>query len=335
MKFLKILIFVVLGLIAIFVIVGLFLPSKMKVERSITIDAPPFYAFMQVDNLRNYNEWSPWLVMDPNMKIEYEGPASGVGAAYSWTSGDANVGIGKLTIAESKPYESIQTELQFADGQGQGYWKFEPAEGKTKVTWSVESDLGGNIMAKYMGVFADATMGALFEQGLQKLKKLAEQDAKNGYILSIEETDMEPMKYYFALDSSADMSDLHSLYAAAYGELTTFFETNKIKMTKPPISITRRYEEGKPFVFEAGMPADATDVEPTGRISAGEVEGGKVVKATMFGPYENMTPVYNQVFEYIRKNNLQVRGDSWEVYLNDPYTVKPEEVHTEIYVPVK
>ncbi|WP_377517691.1 hypothetical protein [Microbulbifer taiwanensis] len=49
----------------------------MTLERSVTIAKPPQTVFPYVNNLRNFNSWSPWYQLDPNTKYEYSGPDEG------------------------------------------------------------------------------------------------------------------------------------------------------------------------------------------------------------------------------------------------------------------
>ncbi|MFA5015055.1 MAG: GyrI-like domain-containing protein [Actinomycetota bacterium] len=62
--------------------------------------------------------------------------------------------------------------------------------------------------------------------------------------------------------------------------------------------------------------------------------GGKMAKAIHKGPYEACEATYNELFEWIKKNNKKIIGPIRESYLNDPREVGPEEILTEIYVPI-
>ena len=54
----------------------------------------------------------------------------------------------------------------------------------------------------------------------------------------------------------------------------------------------------------------------------------------MSRPYEKSAPTYKKLFEWIAANHTKVAGPTWEVYLNDPRKVSPEEILTEIYAPI-
>lgn len=164
-----------LAFLVILLIISFFLPSKVHVERIAVINAQPDIVFKQVNNLHNWNNWMPWNKLDPNIKIKYYGPEEGTGSGYSWSSENGQVGKGKLSITDNKPNESVITAMNFTDnGVATGSFHLESLEGKTKITWGMEMDMGMNPVAKYIGLFMDQMIGADFEQGLSDLKKVSE-----------------------------------------------------------------------------------------------------------------------------------------------------------------
>jgi len=60
----------------------------------------------------------------------------------------------------------------------------------------------------------------------------------------------------------------------------------------------------------------------------------KVAKAMHTGSYETVAETYPKVFEFIGKKNLMPAGPTMERFLSDPKLVAPEELQTEIWVPV-
>lgn len=171
----KVLLSLAVVLAAFAVVVALQSPH-FRVERSVAIAAPPEMVFAQVNNLRNWESWSPWAKVDPAMKQTYEGPADGVGAVYKW-SGNNEVGEGSSTIVESRPSESVRFELAFVrpfEGTNDVEFTFKPEGGQTVVTWAMSGER--NFFFKALGLFmnCDKMCGDQFEQGLAKLKSVAE-----------------------------------------------------------------------------------------------------------------------------------------------------------------
>jgi hypothetical protein len=80
---LKIILIAVPVVIVIFLIIVAMQPSDFRVARLATIAAPPDAVFPHVNELKKWEAWNPWGKIDPAMKLTYEGPASGAGAAYA------------------------------------------------------------------------------------------------------------------------------------------------------------------------------------------------------------------------------------------------------------
>ena len=70
-------------LLALALIVFLFIvviagrPDEFVVSRSAAIFAPPEKVFARVNELRKWEDWSPWAKIDPNAKSTFEGAAAG------------------------------------------------------------------------------------------------------------------------------------------------------------------------------------------------------------------------------------------------------------------
>jgi hypothetical protein len=174
MKLLKKAALILLGLVVVLVVISFFLSSQVHVERALVINAPPEKVFDQINVVKNWESWSPWHKLDPNMKLQYEGPALGAGAKYSWQSNQRNVGNGTLTITESVPHSTVQTAMHFDDGDGTAQFKLQKVNDTTQVTWSMETDMGKNPIAKYFGLLMDKMVGSDFEKGLSNLKTVCE-----------------------------------------------------------------------------------------------------------------------------------------------------------------
>jgi len=151
-------------------------PADYKVVRSTAIAAPASTVFVHINDLRKFQNWSPWAKVDPNCKYSYEGPATGTGSAFSW-QGDSKVGAGKMTITESRPHELVRARLDFYKpfaGVGEAEYTLKPDGDKTIFTWTMT---GRKIfITKAIGMFIsmDKMLGSQFETGLANLKSLAE-----------------------------------------------------------------------------------------------------------------------------------------------------------------
>lgn len=164
-----------LGLLALLVIIGVFLPAKITVFRSITIDRPVEAIFPWAADLRLWPRWTVWNTgEDPTLAYAYPGPTTGLGAAMRWTA--KKMGDGSLTFTEFLPLQAVRYELRMP-ARGtivQGNIEFESAGGgATGVTWYDEVDLGRNPFKRLLGPLLQKMLGRAFERSLTGLKTAA------------------------------------------------------------------------------------------------------------------------------------------------------------------
>jgi len=173
---LKIILIALAVIVVVFVAIVAVQPSDFRITQSATIAAPPEVVFAQVNDLHNWEAWSPWAKLDPAAKSAYEGPAAGVGAAFAW-SGNNKIGEGRMTIIESRPNELVQFKLDFLKpfkATNTAEFTFKPEGNQTAVTWSMYGK--NSFIGKAVGLFinCDKMVGGQFEQGLAQMKSVAE-----------------------------------------------------------------------------------------------------------------------------------------------------------------
>jgi uncharacterized protein YndB with AHSA1/START domain len=164
------------AIVVVFLIVVALQPAGYRVTRSATVAAPASAVFPYVNETRKWEEWNPWGKLDPGMKLTYEGPVSGQGAAYSWI-GNNQVGEGRMTITESRPNELVRFKLDFYKpmaGTSDAEFTFKPEGNQTTVTWSMSGE--NNFIAKAMCLFMDMDemIGGQFDKGLASMKGVVE-----------------------------------------------------------------------------------------------------------------------------------------------------------------
>lgn len=175
MRFVKRVLLALLVLILVLVGVSYLLPGKAEVSRSITINAPADAIFPYVNSMQETEKWSPWLSRDPETKLSYSGPDTGVGNTLNWSSENPQVGTGSQEIIESVTDQVVRTALDFGPmGTATASFVLQPEGSGTQVTWGFESDLGMNPMSRWMGLMMDGWLGGDYERGLDNLKTLVE-----------------------------------------------------------------------------------------------------------------------------------------------------------------
>ncbi len=163
-------------LVALVLVVGFVLPSKFRVERSTTINAPAEAVYAHVANLRRWQDWSPWNAGKyPGTQWVFGGTEVGVGAVHSWSGTD--VGNGTLSLIQADPKTGVAYDMALDQGRYviHGRISFAPASQGTQVTWVDEGDIGGNPLKHYLvPFFLKPALGGKLEEALAGLKKQVE-----------------------------------------------------------------------------------------------------------------------------------------------------------------
>ena len=88
--------------------------------------------------------------------------------------------------------------------------------------------------------------------------------------------------------------------------------------------------------FDACISRDDPTVQPQGEIQVKTIDGGRYAMFVHKGRYENLKTTYDTIGDWIIESGVQVRDvPMFEKYLNrDPRRTKPENLRTEIYIPI-
>jgi len=175
MKVLKFIGIGIVGLIALFLIVAFFVPKDYTISVSTTINKPQVIVFDYVKMIKNQENYSVWVMKDPNVKIKYTGVDGTVGFKSSWESLDDNVGVGSQQITKLSD-ERIDVNLHFEKpmkGDNSAATIVEAiSDNQTKLTseFYVHSDYPVNLMS----FFFKSLIKKDQEQNLENVKKILE-----------------------------------------------------------------------------------------------------------------------------------------------------------------
>ncbi|MBX3434878.1 MAG: AraC family transcriptional regulator [Pirellulales bacterium] len=88
--------------------------------------------------------------------------------------------------------------------------------------------------------------------------------------------------------------------------------------------------------YDACLPAPA-DFDGAGEIGVQEIAGGEYAVTTHRGPYSNLAHTYQRLFhQWLPQSRRELRSSPClEIYRNDPATTPPEQLATDIYVPLE
>lgn len=143
-------------------------------SRATHVDAPPERVLPLLEDFREWQQWSPWEGLDPDLKRTFIGPEKGVGSHYHW-SGNKKAGEGTMEIVAAGP-QGVVVDLQFLKpfkATNVTEFTLTPAGGGTDVDWVMTGERSA-VMSMMGKLFFDKSIGNDFEKGLASLKAAAE-----------------------------------------------------------------------------------------------------------------------------------------------------------------
>lgn len=338
--------------------VGFILPAKTRIEKSILINAPQELVFSTLDNLKEFNAWSPFLKMEPAATVEFSGPQKGEGASMHWTG--KKLGKGSLTVVSSAPETRIDYQLEFDGKAGDKSWfEVKPQSGGINVTWGYESTpYGIDLINRYAGaLIVGPGLRKAYKSGLADLKAYVEgkaalpqaapetgdKPAAPGAMAGVPdnfsgEIVMLEAKPVVLAAGDAAGEGIGPAIDGAYGKVRAYLAAQKLEAAGAPIAITHKYDVAtQHWVFDAGMPlaaAPAAPPSPSDGVRIAQTYAGKAARFKYHGDPAKTEAFYNAIFAWLKTQSLEPAGESWEEYLSDEKTpVADWDVN--IYFPVK
>lgn len=341
------------------------LPSMARVERSVVVKAMPEEVFAMANDLTLLKEWSPWFEPASGLTYAIDSASSplGAGARISWQGGKA--GSGSMHIVESEPFSVVRVDLVLGvSAPATATMALRPTEGGTKVSWSVESHLGMNPIARYVGLTADGRLGPDLARGLERLKQAAEAASMEATMAALaqspaskdrsgaapaveadptkgpEVVTLKPQPIIKAQGrvATGDDAAVSAALSEAIQKILAFAEANQLEVGGGAGTVITLSNEGGTWLFEATLPlvaAPAGPIEALDGVSVGRSYAGRAVRVTHKGAYASLGQSYERVQAFAREKSLSATGIKWEEYISDPGEVAEPDLLTNVYIAVE
>ena len=162
------------AIIAVLVLVMLLVGKEYHFVTSTVINAPAEKVWQNMHSMKAFNQWNPFMELDPNIKVNYSGTSGNVGEQYCW-EGNSEAGKGCHVITGMISNRKLSTKMLFKEpfeSNATSDLILKPEGNTTKVTWTMDTEL--SYPMNLMSLFMDGEMEKSFGSGLQKLKILSE-----------------------------------------------------------------------------------------------------------------------------------------------------------------
>ena len=341
--------------VLIFVVIGLFLPSKRIYSYSIETNRPMATVNDLFSGFSRFRDWNPLLRYDPRAKTEISGPDMGVGAKFSYQSKDKIIGTGAWEIIESVPGEKIKYRLT---GPARGNEKSMTIRldrtgqrnQNVKITQEYRVNYGWDILGRYAGLYVNRNVGDDVKRGLDKFSALLATIPKFDYSNHPGEfsiVDLPTQDVLLVSTSSKRNNDeIATAMDNQHSWIKKVMEANGLVAAGPMRIVTTDFTSDA-YAFDVVQPVQrATDpvgapagekmsLRLEGPVSYEQVPARRVAMTTYTGPSPGLPRVRDLLRAWAMTHGADTDDRPYEEYLGGVSTMLDEDAKFNVYWPLK
>ena len=327
MKFLKTIIYILLGIIFVYLISNLFFSEKFKVSTSMDINSSPFIVYDQINNFENWQNWDPWIDTDTTIKMTISDVSYGVGAYRIWDS--KNSGNGKMEITDNDFIKQIDFEITIDDSQPFiASFYLESVDSIVRVSWGNSGELP--FLARIFGPVISKMMKGDHIKGLNNLKNYCESIPSISGEVKIQEWDSQKI---IATTSSCSSSAISQTLSDIYKKMFEYFSDNNITAIESPfaqyLSFPQSPGDNDWVNLKAGVFVNTMVDSLINGMESYETSTKLSAQAIHAGDYRTVFDTHQKIKLYCQENNYNIIGNPFEIYINDPSVIpNPAEWET-------
>ena len=306
---------------------------KFQVTRSITIDAPKEKVLKSLANYKEWETWSPWLIMDESVQVTHTGEGGTVGSGYAWDG--HYIGSGSMELVKIEE-NTLAMKLKFMKpfkSKADVFWKLEEGS-STKVTWEMHSALPFFLffMVKQMKVW----IGMDYERGLKMLKEYIETESINSKV-RVDGIQVKEAIPYIGIKRESSFEELGAVMKKDYESLSAFMRKHNIEVQGLPFSIYNTFDMAKrKSEFISCIPYDGNVALPKGWVQ-NTLPSSEVFQVTHEGSYAHLGNAWSTAITHTRTDKIKTKKSpmGYEFYLNDPNTTEEKNLLSEVCLVLK
>jgi len=167
----------------------------IQCEESIVVESDLQRVHSEVADFTRWPLWSPWLYVEPEASIEYEGEPGEIAHGYHWKGQKTGEGQMSIKALDTRSIEADLTFIKPFRSVAEVAFVFEALEKeRTRVLWSMRSQL------PWFMFFMKASMVSMissdYRRGLLMLKDLIESGSVPSETATDGVTDMPAVSYF-------------------------------------------------------------------------------------------------------------------------------------------
>lgn len=136
------------------------------------------------------------------------------------------------------------------------------------------------------------------------------------------------VQHVLSIRTRTSVQDIPQVMGKIYGEIAHYLGVLGEQPAGPPFAAYYNMDMQN-LDLEIGFPVlkklpDKEDIKTS------EIPSGKFATCLYTGPYSEIEPAYNELSQWIEDNEYEATGIVYEIYLDDPAQIPPEELKTQI-----
>ncbi|MEL7336828.1 MAG: GyrI-like domain-containing protein, partial [Planctomycetota bacterium] len=317
------------------------------ISRSHVVKTDPTTAFNVVKDFSTWKTWSPWLLAEPDCKIDVESPADDVGCGYEWDG--KVVGAGKMKNTQLTPPSEGQPGVVLQDltflrpMRSNAKIRFdlqpvqEDGEDATRIIWTMDSSIPFFIF--WMKPMIQSLVGMDYKRGLSMLGEwletgsIAAKTTMNGI-------DTLPAMRLATLPGETTFDEIGADMDETISRVTEKLQAAEIEPSGTWASLYHDANLTTGVVrYSVGMVMPEDQAVPDHLIES-QVESSEALHVTQQGAYEHIGNGWFCAHQHLQNNRelkrkANSRRPGVEIYENSPKDTPREELLTQIFIPVK
>ena len=307
-----------------------------NVQKSIEINAPVSKVYQMVSDYRTWTSWSPWLIAEPQAKVDISDRSNQVGSTYHWSG--TVVGEGKLEHVRLEQDRLVEAQLSFLRPMKsvcKTDFKLEAIGDRTRLVWSIDGNLPWYLF--FLTPMVKTMVGMDYQRGITMIAELAE----TGRISSKTEV--------------LGIESISSLRIAGFKAQSSVYSTNQSMEQMLPKLQDEYREQGMPkegsmvavytqfnvkkefFDYILGIAIPDSLLIPTqSKLTEWKNPACRALHVRHTGSYKHLGNAWSVANRIANHQKLKLnRSACFEIYTNSPVDTPEESLQTDLYLPLR
>jgi effector-binding domain-containing protein len=339
--------------LALYIAVGIVLPSSRHIVEKIETNRKLTIVFDTINSFRRFKDWNPVVLRDPRMQLAVSGPEEGVGAVFEYNSDEKGVGKGKWEIVESVPREKVAINITNVErGENKRTAFFLKPTGRNnrnvEITQTYDVEYGWNLIGRYAGLYVTRHVGDDMKNGLTRLTNMLAaipniDYAVSGSKMTTPKVVEHPAENLLVVNAGAverGNAQIQASMDANREWIKRVMEANDLE-TAGPLRIITTDLGRETYTFDVAQPVrkkgDAAlgEVKVQGPVLFVESPATKAVAADYTGYMAELENVRNALRAWAATHGHDVKDRAFEDYKSGVAGAFTEDGEYTVYWPVK